>query len=139
MYYFLWGSWIVKIVNCTINLSQLRTIYCAPTQTIVLLENKSNHYHSIFKFNTVVPNLYSHNTAFNPQTLNLWQPYRKFQVCLIDLSEPAISILYGLQIDNGIRQCVNSNWIGIFSNKLVVHVQYIRFAKSLLISIYQKW
>ena len=40
--------------------------------------------------NTVVPNPYS-------------------QVSLIDLSQSDIQILYGLQIDNGIRQCVNSS------------------------------
>ena len=33
----------------------------------------------------------------------------KFQVRLIDLSQSSIQILYGLQIENGIPQCVNSS------------------------------
>ena len=55
--------------------------------------------------------------------LNLSHPYLylKFQVHLIDLPQCDIQILYSLPIDNGIRQCVNSSWIGIFKNKLVVH------------------
>ena len=36
MFYFLWVPWIVKNVNCAINLSQLRTTYRLPTQTIIL-------------------------------------------------------------------------------------------------------
>ena len=53
--------------------------------------------------------------------LNLPHPYLNFQVSLIDLSQPDIQILYGLQIDDGIQQCVNSSSTGIFKNKFVVH------------------
>ena len=56
--------------------------------------------------NTVVPNSYSHSTAFNPQ---YFAPLSKFQVGLIDLSQSDIQILYDLQIDNSMGQCVNSN------------------------------
>ena len=42
-------------------------------------------------------------------------------------------------MDNGIQECVNNIWIGIFKNKFVVNGQYITFATPLLISIYQKW
>ena len=35
--------------------------------------------------------------------------YHKFQVHLIDLSQSGIQVLYALQIDNDIRQCVNSS------------------------------
>ena len=69
----------------------------------------------------------------------LCSPNLKFKVRLIDLSQSDIQILCGLQIDNGIRQCVNSSWSGIFKNKFVVPGQYIRFARPLLISSYQKW
>ena len=48
--------------------------------------------------------------------LNLLLPYLKFQVRLIDLSQPAIQIPYGVQIDNAIRQCVNKSRIRIFKN-----------------------
>ena len=54
---------------------------------------------------------------------NLSHPYFKFQVLLMDLSQYDIETLYGLQIDNGVRQCVNSSWFGIFKNKFVVHGQ----------------
>ena len=37
------------------------------------------------------------------QYLSLLHPYLKFQVCLIDLSQSDIQILYGFQMDNGIR------------------------------------
>ena len=40
---------------------------------------------------------------------NLSHPYFKLQVLLIDLSQSDIEILYGLQIDNGVRQCANSS------------------------------
>ena len=58
--------------------------------------------------NPVVP-----NSAFNS--------YLKFQVCLIDLPQSDIQILYGLQIDNGIQQRVSSSWTGIFNNNFVVN------------------
>ena len=61
--------------------------------------------------------------------LNFSHPLPKFQDRLIDL----------FQSDNGIQQCVNRSWTEIFTNKFVVHGQYIRSATSLLISIYQKW
>ena len=67
--------------------------------------------------------------------LNLSHPYLKFQIHLIDLSQSSIQVLYGLQTDDGIRQCVNS----MFNTKFVVRGQYIRFTTSLLISNYQKW
>ena len=54
--------------------------------------------------NTVVLNPYSHST-FDPQSFAPLHLYLKFQVHLIDLSKSDIQILYGLQIDNGIRQC----------------------------------
>ena len=57
--------------------------------------------------------------------------YLKFQTGLIDLSQSGIQILYGLQIDNGIRQCVNSSWTGIFENMFVVYGQYIRLRLDL--------
>ena len=53
------------------------------------------------------------------------------------MSQSDIQILYDLQIDNVIWQCVKSSWTGIFKNKFVVHGQYIRLATLLLISIYQ--
>ena len=58
--------------------------------------------------------------------LNLLQPYLKFKVYLIDLSQSDIQIIYGLQIDNGIWQRVNSSGTGIFRNKFVIYGQYIR-------------
>ena len=78
-------------------------------------------------YNTVVLNPYSHITA-----------YLKFQVRLIDMSWFDIKILHDLKIDNGIWQCVNSTWAGIFKKKFMVHGQYIRFATPLLASLYQK-
>ena len=84
--------------------------------------------------NTVVPNPYSHIIAFIP---HLSHPYLQFHNCLIDLSQPDIQILYGLQIDHGIRQCVNSSWTGILKDKFRVHGLYMRFVTPLLISIYQ--
>ena len=84
--------------------------------------------------NTVVPNPYSHIRAFIP---HLSHPYLQFHNCLIDLSQPDIQILYGLQIDHGIRQCINSGWTGILKDKFRVHGQNMRFVTPLLISIYQ--
>ena len=52
--------------------------------------------------------------------LNLSHPYLNSQVSLIDLSQSDIQILYGLQIDNGIWQCVSSSLTGIFKDKFVV-------------------
>ena len=69
---------------------------------------------------------------FDPQ-YSISQSYLKFHIRLIDLSQSDIQILYDFQIDNGIQQCVNSSWTGIFKNKFVAHGQYIRFATSLLI------
>ena len=40
----------------------------------------------------------------------------------MDLSQSDIEILYGLQADDDIPQCVSS-WIGIFKNKFMVHGQ----------------
>ena len=71
--------------------------------------------------------------------LNLSHPYLKFQIHLIDLPQSSIQVLYGLQTDDDIRQCVNSSWTGMFNTKFVVRGQYIRFTTSLLISNYQKW
>ena len=39
----------------------------------------------------------------------------------MDLFQSDIQILYGLQKDYGIQQCINSSWTGIFKNKLVVY------------------
>ena len=75
--------------------------------------------------NIVVSNPYSHSAAFDSQFRT---PYLKFKVRLIDLSQSDIHILYDLQIDNGIWQCVSSSWTGIFKNKFVFHGQYFRFA-----------
>ena len=58
--------------------------------------------------NTVVLKPYSHSTTFDPQSFTPLHPYLKFQVRLIDLSQSDIQILYGLQIDNAIRQCVDN-------------------------------
>ena len=57
---------------------------------------------------------YSHSTTYS--VLNLLLSYLKFQVRLIDLPQSAIQIPYGVQIDNAIRQCVNSSRIRIFKN-----------------------
>ena len=84
----------------------------------------------------VVPNQYSHGTAYD---LNSSHPYLKFQVRLKDLFQSDLQILYSLQTDNGILQCVHSNWTGISKNKFVVLRQYTRYATPLLISFYQKW
>ena len=82
--------------------------------------------------NTVVLNPYSHSKAFHPQS---FAP--SFHT--VDLSQSDIQILYGLlKIGNGIHQCVNIISTGIFNKKFVVHVQHIRLATLLLISIYQK-
>ena len=53
---------------------------------------------------------FQHNSTAIVQRLiqNLPQPYLKFQVSLIALSQSDIQILYGLQIDNVFRQCVDS-------------------------------
>ena len=58
---------------------------------------------------------FQHNSTAIVQRLiqNLPQPYLKFQVSLIGLSQSDIQILYGLQIDNVIQQCVASK-TGIF-------------------------
>ena len=61
--------------------------------------------------NTVVWNQYS---IVQNSILNLLHHYLKFQVCFTDLSQSDIQTLYGLQIVNGIWQCVNSSWTGIF-------------------------
>ena len=91
------------------------------TTTVFLISNK------------VVLNPYSHSAAFHHHS---FRPLFKFQVCLIDLSQSDIQILYDLQIDNGTQQHVNSGWTGIFWNKFMVHGQYIKFATPLLIWIY---
>ena len=64
--------------------------------------------------NTVVPNPYSHSTTFDLKFFAPLHPYLKFQVRLIDLPQSDIQIFYGLQTDNSIWQCVNSNWTRIF-------------------------
>ena len=84
---------------------------------------------------TIVLNPYSNGAIFDPQ---FSYPFLNLHVCWIDMSQSDIQILYSLQIDNGIRQCVNSRWTGIFKNKFIVCGQYIGFATLLLISIYQK-
>ena len=63
-----------------------------------------NHYHSVFNFQYTSPE------SLQPQynILYLSNPYLKFHVRLIDLSQSDIQILTGLQICNGIRQCVSS-------------------------------
>ena len=71
--------------------------------------------------------------------LNLLHPYLEFQVSLVDLSQSDIQILDGLQINNGILECVSSSFTAIFKNNFVVHGQYIRFATPPLISIFQEW
>ena len=73
-------------------------------------------------------------TAFKISKTVVPNPYS--QVTFLDLLQSDIQILYGRQIDNGIRQCVGSSWTGIFKNKFVVHGQYIRFATPLLVSIF---
>ena len=46
---------------------------------------------------------------------SIWSSiFRTLTLSLIDLSQADIQILYGFQIDNGIWQCVNSSWTGIF-------------------------
>ena len=141
MYYFLEGSWIMNIVNC----------FCQPVlSTCHNWELFIAHPHRPLCFkkirtttpivflisSTVVPNYCNHSTAFDPQS---FAPFSKFQVSLIDLSQSDIQILYGFQIDNGIRQCIQSSWAEIFKSKFVVHGHYIIFVTLLFISIYKKW
>ena len=83
--------------------TQLRTTYCLSTQTIILKENKNNHYHNIFNSQHIVQH----------SILNLSHPYLMFQVSLVVLSQSDIQILYGLQIDNDIQQSINNSWTGI--------------------------
>ena len=114
-------------------------IACTVTTMHVMCTETVLHVHEnlcAVLIDTVVSSPYSHSTAFNPQSFTI---FLKFPVCLIDLCQSDIQILYGLQIDNGIWQCVNSTRTGIFKNKFVVHGQYSRFSTMLLISIYQKW
>ena len=126
MYYFLQRPQIVKNVNCAINLSQLRTTYCLPTQTIMLEENKSNHYHSAFNFNTVVLNPYSNNTAFNPQSFtHLSLSY------VPGMFNRTISVWYSNTLWPSKKQC----YLAVFKqqlNKFVVNSQYIRFTTPFL-------
>ena len=98
----------------------------------MLQENKNNHCHDVFNFQRS-----SHN--FNPQSFPNQSSvlYLKFHVSFIDLPQFDISIPYGIQIDNGIQQCVNSRLTEISKKKFVVHDQYIRFAAPFLFSIYQ--
>ena len=81
--------------------------------------------------NTVVLNPYNliltTLTTVQQSNLNLQHPYLKFQVHLIDLFKPDIQILYDLQINSGIRQCVNNSWTRIFKNKFTIHGQYTAF------------
>ena len=56
--------------------------------------------------NTVVPNPYNHSAAFDLQSFT---PLSEVPVSLIDMSQSNIQILYNLQIDNGILQCVDSS------------------------------
>ena len=94
--------------------------YWLPTQLLITCPHKPLCFKKIrtttiafLIFNTVVPNPYSHSTAFNPQSFIPLHPYLKFQACLIDLSQSDIQIPFELQIDNSIQQCANS-WHGIF-------------------------
>ena len=57
--------------------------------------------------NRVDLNPYSHDIAFDPQSFRALS--FKFQVCLMDLCQSDIQVLYGLQIDNGTQQFVNSS------------------------------
>ena len=91
--------------------------------------------HELWKLSTVT----IENCLKQHSIINLLQPYCKFQVHIIDWSQSNIQILYDLQVDNGIRQCVNSSWTGIFKNKFFVHGQYIIFATLLLNLVYRKW
>ena len=68
----------------------------------MLTENKNNHNQISY---AVVPNPYSHSTAFNPQFFR--NPYLKLKVPSIDLSQSDIQILDAFQIDNG--QCLDSS------------------------------
>ena len=114
-------------------------IACTVTTMHVMCIETALHVHEnlcTVLIDAVVSIPYSHSTAFNPQSFTI---FLKFPVCLIDLCQSDIQILYGLQKDNGIWQCVNSNRTGIFKNKFVVHGQYSRFSTMLFISIYQKW
>ena len=92
-----------------------------------------------WKILTWYPNKMQQYCQLNPKCGNwLWTNFQ-MQVALIDLSQSDVQILCGLQMDNGIWQCVNISWTGIFKKKFMFHGQYIRFGTLLLISIYQKW
>ena len=56
-----------KIVNCAINLSQLRTIAC-PHKPLCFKKIQTTTTTAFLISNTALPNPYSHSTAFNPQS-----------------------------------------------------------------------
>ena len=90
-----------------------------------MLEENNNHHHNFFEFPIQQSRILA--AIVQRSILNLLHPYLKFQFRLIDLSQSNIQMLYGLQINNEVRQFVNKNWTGFFKNKFVVHGQYIRF------------
>ena len=102
----------------------------------MLQENENNHYHIDFNFqHSILESL----VIVQRSILNLSHPSLNFQVSFINLSPSDIRLLYSLQIDNDIQQCVKRSWTGIFKNKFVVHGLQIRFQTPPLISINQKW
>ena len=89
-----------------ISLSQLRTTYLPPTLPLCFKKIRKTTT-TVFLFPTQQPRILT--AVVQHSILNLSHPYFKFHVRLIDLSQSDIQILYGLQIDNVIRQCVNSS------------------------------
>ena len=72
MYYFLRGPWIVKTVNCFCSLvpSTCRNYLLPKLHRPLCFKNIWTTTTTAFLIsNTVVPNLYSHSAAFDPQSL----------------------------------------------------------------------
>ena len=129
----------MKTVNCPLVLSTCRNwelLFTRPHRPLWFKKIRTITTTAILISNTVVPNPYTHSIAFNGQFFSqlseLPGPIKRFVLAWY-------SILYGLEIGNGILQCVNKSWNGIFKNKFVVHGLYISFNAPFLISTYQKW
>ena len=87
--------------------TQLRTTYWPLTHTDHYALKKKTTTTAFLICNRVDLNPYSHDIAFDPQSFRALS--FKFQVCLMDLCQSDIQVLYGLQIDNGTQQFVNSS------------------------------
>ena len=81
MYYSLWGPWIVKIVSCFCPLvlsichSGELFITCPHRPLCFNKKIRTTNTTVFLIFNTVVPNLYSHSTAFHPQSFTPLQGF----------------------------------------------------------------